>query len=144
MQVKDLMSGDVVCCTRDTNLQQVARLMVEHDCGAIPVIESNENRRPVGIITDRDITCRTVAMGKNPLQLTAGDCMTASCVTVKPENSLEECCNLLEENQLRRIVVLDSDGCCCGIIAQADIARAASEEQTAEVVKQVSEPGHLA
>lgn len=144
MQVKDLMTDDVVCCTRDTNLQQVARLMVEHDCGAIPVMESSQSRRPVGIITDRDIACRTVAIGKNPLELTAGNCMTPSCITVDAGSSLEECCDLLEEHQLRRIVVLDGDGCCCGIIAQADIARGAPVSQTAEVVKQVSEPGHTA
>ena len=136
------MSKDLVCCTRDTNLQQVARLMVEHDCGAIPVTESNTDRKPVGIITDRDITCRTVAMGKNPLKLTAGDCMTTSCITVSPESSIEECCNALEEHQLRRIMVVDDDGSCCGIVAQADSARMAPEHETAEVVKCVSEPTH--
>ena len=138
MQAKDLMSKDLVCCTRDTKLQQVARLMVEHDCGAIPVMESHSNKHPIGIITDRDITCRTIALGKNPLELTAGDCMTASCVTVSPDCSVEECCQVLEDHQLRRVLVVDNDGCCCGIIAQADIARMAPEHETAEVVKQVS------
>lgn len=144
MQAKDIMSKDLVCCTRETSLQQVARMMVEHDCGAIPVMESHENKRPMGIITDRDITCRTVAMGRNPLELTAGDCMTASCITVHPETSIEDCCQCLEEHQLRRVLVVDQDGCCCGIVAQADIARMAPEHEAAEVLKQVSEPGHLA
>src|SRR4051794_41186240 len=62
MQVREFMTGDPICCTRETGLPEVARMMVEHDCGAIPVVESRENRWPVGVITDRDITCRTVAM----------------------------------------------------------------------------------
>src|SRR4051794_29324542 len=65
MQVRDIMTADPICCTRETGLPEVARMMVEHDCGAVPVVESREDRRPVGIITDRDITCRAVAMRRN-------------------------------------------------------------------------------
>lgn len=94
-------------------------LMVEHDCGAIPVVEDERNRKPVGIVTDRDITCRTVAEGKNPLEMTVGDCMTGSCATVSQKDDVEDCCRIMEENQVRRVPVVD-DG---GIVAQADIAR---------------------
>ena len=67
MQTKEIMTSDPACCGPETPLPEVARLMVERDCGEIPVLD--ENRRPVGVITDRDITCRTVAEGKNPLEL---------------------------------------------------------------------------
>ncbi len=140
MQVKELMTGDVACCTRDTNLQEVAQKMVECDCGAIPVVESEESRKLVGIITDRDIVCRTVAQGKNPLEMTAGDCMTGSCTTVTPDTDVEECCHVLEEKQIRRVPVVDESGGCCGMVAQADIARRAGEHETAEVVQRVSQP----
>lgn len=138
MQVKDIMTRDPACCTPDTNLQAVARLMVECDCGEIPVVENRQSMKPVGVVTDRDICCRTVAEGKNPLGMTAGDCMSSPCVTVTPEMSVEECCRVMEENQIRRVPVVDERGACCGIVAQADIARHAPEQEAAEVVKVVS------
>lgn len=138
MQVKDIMTADPACCTADTSLQEVAQMMVDHDCGCIPIVENKDSKVPVGVITDRDIATRVVAKGKNPLDLTAGDAMTASVVSVTPETSLEECCNLMETEQIRRVTVVDANGGCCGIIAQADIANNASERKTAEVVQEVS------
>lgn len=91
MQVKDLMTQDPACCTPDTNLQEVAQMMVEQDCGCIPVVESQETLKPVGVVTDRDITCRTVAQGRNPLEMTAGECMSGPVLTVTPETSLGYC-----------------------------------------------------
>ena len=93
--------------------------------------------KPVGIVTDRDICCRTVAEGKNPLEMRAGDCMSSPCVTVTPEMSVEDCCRMMEE-KIRRVPVVDERDACCGIVAQADIARHAPEQETAEVVKEVS------
>ncbi len=99
MEAKDVMTPDPACCTPDTMLEQVARKMVENDCGEIPVVDNMATMLPVGVITDRDITCRTVAKGLNPLVMTAADCMTTPCVTVTPETSLDECCRIMEENQ---------------------------------------------
>ena len=139
MQVREIMTENPACCTPETNLQEVARLMVENDCGCIPVVDSQETRKPVGVITDRDICCRTVAEGKNPLEMAAGDCMTEAVVTVKQDASIEDCCNTMEENQIRRVPVVDAQGACCGMVAQADIARDASARKTADVVQQVSQ-----
>ena len=142
MNVKEIMSNDPACCTRETPLQDVAILMVENDCGEIPVVDNTQSMRPVGVVTDRDIVCRTVALGKNPLDLKARDCMSSPAVTVRPETSVDECCSLMEENQLRRIVVVDAQGCCCGIVSQADIARNADKSDAGEVVKEVSRQTH--
>ena len=142
MKVKEIMSKDPACCTRETSLQDIAILMVEHDCGEIPVVDSMQSKRPVGVITDRDITVRSVALGKNPLELRARDCMSSPAVTVGPESDLDECCRLMEENQLRRIPVVDESGCCCGIVSQADIALHASEDDAGEMVKEVSKETH--
>ena len=140
MRVQDVMTRDPFCCTRDSGLQEVARMMVEHDCGVIPVVDGRQNMKLIGAVTDRDITCRTVAVGKNPLEMTAAQCMSSPVVTARPDMSLDECRRLMEENQVRRIPVIDSRGACCGMVSQADIARKADKEQTAEVVKEVSKP----
>ena len=142
-QVKDIMTENPACCTPDTSVQEAARLMVKNDCGEIPVVESPENPKPVGVVTDRDICCRVVAEGKDSQTMVA-DCMTTPCVTVTPEDSVEDCCRVLEENQIRRVPVVDEQGNCCGIVAQADIAQSASEEQVAEVVQEVSQPDDAA
>ena len=144
MEVKDIMTPDPACCTPDTTLQRVAEMMVENDCGEIPVVENIASMKPVGVITDRDIVCRTVAKGLNPLSLTVSECMTTPCVTVTPDMPLDECCRVLEENQIRRVPVVDADGACCGIVALADIAKHAKTRDTAEVVKEVSEPSSSA
>jgi CBS domain-containing protein len=70
----------------------------------------------------------------------ARDCMSTPALTVTPDMSLEECCRIMEEKQIRRIPVVDAQGCCCGIVAQADIALKAPDRQAAEVVKDISRP----
>ena len=141
MEVERIMTSDPACCTPDTPLQEVARLMVENDCGQIPVVENGSSRRTVGVITDRDIVCRTLARGENPLNLTAEHIMTRPVLTVRPDTKVEECCRLMEERQVRRAPVEDESGRCCGIISLADIAQNLSEKTTGEVVRTVSQPG---
>jgi CBS domain-containing protein len=141
MKVKEIMTQNPACCMADDDLQSVAKLMVDHDCGCIPVVEDTSSNKPIGIVTDRDICCRAVAEGKNPLDLTAGDVMTGNVITVTPDMSVEECCNIMEDNQIRRVAVVDGSGACCGIVAQADIAVNADEHKTAEVVQEVSRAG---
>lgn len=140
MKVKDIMTVEPACCVPDTDLGEVARLMVEHDCGEIPVVQSNGVMKPVGVITDRDIVCRTVAQQLNPLEMTAADCMTEGCITVAEDAGIDACCALLEQHQVRRMLVVDASGALCGIVAQADIARSMSGRKTAEVVREVSQP----
>lgn len=138
MQVQHIMTSEPACCSPNTRLEAVAKLMVENDCGAIPIVDDVSSRHITGIVTDRDITCRTVAKGKNPLDLTAGDCMSHSIVTVSPSTSLEECCRIMEEKKVRRVPVVDAFGACCGIVSQADIAKVANVLETAEVVREIS------
>lgn len=113
-------------------------MMVRCDCGAIPVVENEGSRKPVGVITDRDICCRTIAEGKNPLEMNAGDVMTKNVKTIKPDAAVEECCQVMEHEQIRRVLVVDQEGACCGVVAQADIAMHASEHDVAETVHDVS------
>lgn len=138
MLVKEIMTENPACCTSETKLQEVAKMMVDNDCGCIPVVDSDASKKPIGMITDRDITIRTVAEGKNPLDLTAGDAMSNDAVTVTADSSVEDCCKLMEDKQIRRIAVVDSNGGCCGMVAQADVAINANAQKTAQVVKEVS------
>src|SRR6266436_5835779 len=140
MQAKDMMTTDPACCTADTALPGVARMMVDQDCGEIPVVENTSSKVPIGVVTDRDIVCRTVANGLNPLDLTAADCMSKPIVTVTPDISLEECCRIMEEKLIRRVPVVNERGSCCGIVSLADVALQTRERIAGEVVKEVSEP----
>lgn len=140
MKVKDMMTQNPACCTADTSLPEIAQMMVEKDCGEIPIIEDEESRLPIGVITDRDIVCRTVANKQNPLDLTAADCMTKPIVTVTPEMSLEECCRIMEEKLIRRVPVVDDRGSCVGIVAVADIALHTGKNVAGHIVREVSEP----
>lgn len=140
MKVKEVMTADPACCTTDTSLTEVAKMMVDNDCGEIPVVESQTNKRPIGVVTDRDIVCRTVAKGINPLDLTAADCMTKPIVTVTPDMSIDDCCRIMEEKRIRRVPVVDEKGACCGIVALADIALQGRDSAAGEVVKEVSAP----
>src|SRR2546423_515398 len=100
MQVKDLMTSDPSCCTAQDPLPKAAQLMVECDCGEIPVVDDTSSKRPIGVITDRDIACRTVAKGLNPLEMTVGDVMSTPVISVRPDDVIEDCCYLMEQKQI--------------------------------------------
>jgi CBS domain-containing protein len=131
------MTQNPTCASPDTPLQELARLMAELDCGAIPIVDGHE-RRPVGLVTDRDIAIRVVAKGRNPLEMVARDCMSTPVVSVSPGDSIEDCCHAMEAHQVRRLAVVEEDGSCVGIVSQADLALNAPEANVGEVVKEVS------
>lgn len=134
MKVKDIMTKKPVCVEGTTPLQEVARLMVEHNCGALPVMSAGK----LGIITDRDMVCRLLAKGKNLLELTADACLTDSVVTVQMDADVEDAISLMKEHQIRRLVVVDADDKCAGILAQADIALGTSDKTAGDLVEKVS------
>jgi CBS domain-containing protein len=136
--VSEIMSDEVACATADTALVEIARLMRDTDCGAIPIVESEQSLRPIGVVTDRDITVRIVAEGRSPLEATARDAMSETVITITPDADLEECLDLMEENQVRRVVVVE-EGVVVGIVAQADIAQWASDQDAAEMLEEISE-----
>ena len=140
MDVKSVMTPDPACCTPNTKLADVAKMMLDNDCGEIPVVADKDSRKPVGVITDRDIVIRTLARGTDPMQKTVGDVMSSPAVTVTPEMSLVECCDVMEREQIRRVPVVGEDGRICGIVSLADVAMHAGRRTTAEVLQEVSEP----
>lgn len=139
MTVRNLMTPNPACCTMDTTLQEVARMMVQCDCGEIPVVERQDLRKPVGVVTDRDIVCRAVAEGKSPL-LSVATVMSSPAVTIKEDDDIDEVIRLMETRQIRRVPVVDQNGVICGIVSLADIARLDSRKETSELVREVSTP----
>src|SRR5688572_31470915 len=142
MQVREIMSKDAKCCGPNARLVDVAQMMVAEDCGEIPVCD--EDGKPVGVLTDRDIVCRLVSKGKEPTGLTARDCMSSPVVTVTPETDIDDVARLMEQYQLRRLPVVDGDGLCCAMVAQADLATKGPHDTIVEVVSKVSEPNEFA
>lgn len=143
MSVDNIMTRDPVCCTPDSPLQQVATLMLENDCGEIPVVNDLRERRLLGVITDRDIAVRGVAAGLDAATTAAADVMTDSVVTVRENADEHDVCEKMEEYQIRRVPVVDAQGCVVGIVAQADIALKTNENEAGEVVKDVSRRGRF-
>jgi len=139
MKVREIMTENPLFCTPETGLLAAAKIMQVGDCGELPVLGDARRRRPVGVITDRDIVCRALAAGENPLALTVKDCMSAPAVTVRPETDVDVCCELLETLKIRRVPVVDEEGRCCGIVAQADIALKCAPGKAEEVVREVSQ-----
>jgi CBS domain-containing protein len=132
---REAMNPDPPRCTVHATLDEVAGLMVEHDCGAILVVDTAD--RPAGIITDRDIVRRVVAKGKNPLAYVAATCMSRPVVTVRGDAPLDQVLALMTRHQIRRIVVVDGTGSCAGIVSHADVAgRASSPAEGEKAAKQ--------
>jgi CBS domain-containing protein len=133
---RDIMTPSPQCCSGETTLNEVANLMVEADCGEIPITDAAN--RLVGVITDRDIVCRAVAKGRDTSSVAASEVMSQPVVCVKEDTPLNDVLAVMEENQIRRVPVVDETGCCCGIIAQADVALNVREGQVGELVREVS------
>jgi CBS domain-containing protein len=139
MRIEDVMTRNPACCTPDTGLREVAVMMVENDCGQIPLVRSTSDPQILGVVTDRDIVSRLVARGRNPLEMRAETCMSQPVITVRTDASVEDCIQLMETHRIRRVPVVDGDGLMRGIVSQADIAQHVSHASTGELVKQVSQ-----
>jgi len=134
----EVMTAHPTCCTPDTPLPRVAQLMVLQNCGEIPVVESDATKKPIGVVTDRDIVCRLIARGKNPSDYTAESCMSQPVVTVTEEMPVDEVIATMERHQIRRVPVVNPRGACVGMVSQADLAWNAGKKAVAELVREVS------
>jgi CBS domain-containing protein len=118
---REVMKPDPPRCTVHATLDEVAGLMVEHDCGAILVVDTAD--RPAGIITERDIVRRVVAKGKNPLAYAAATCLSRPVITVRGDVALDQVLALMTHHQIGQVVVVDGAGACAGMVSQDDISR---------------------
>ena len=139
MKIKDLMTTDVRTCSPGTTLAAAGALMLDGDCGILPVVK---NGKLVGIVTDRDLALKVVAEGRDPAATSVHAMMTSPVVTCLADDDLQIALDAMATHQLRRIPVVNSEQAVVGIVAQADVAiRGDQPEKTAEVVKQISQSG---
>ena len=133
--IRDLMTTNPRSLESGSTVMEAARLMRDEDAGLIPVVEGE---KLVGTVTDRDIAIRVVAEGKSPESITVGEIASRNLVTVDPQQQLHEALRLMARHQIRRLPVVEEDGRLVGIVAQADIARIASDTQTGDLVEDIS------
>jgi len=138
--VKDLMTAKVIAVTTVTFLPEAAKIMREEDIGVLPVTEPDG--RLLGVLTDRDITVRAVAEGKDISATQVADVFSAGdVITATPDTALAEAEQLMAEHKVRRLPVINPDRQLVGILSLADIAQALSEQDTGELLKEVTMPG---
>ena len=137
MKARDAMTPDVQLCTPEDTLHDAAEAMAALNCGLLPVTENN---RLVGMISDRDIAIRGVAMGRGP-DSRVRDVMTADVKYCFDDQDIEEVTENMGDIQVRRLPVLDRKKRLVGIIALGDIARRNMGDGTAEALGLISRPG---
>ncbi len=138
-KITEVMTPIPQCCTPDDSVIEVARVMQQHDVGVVPIIESQDTRRVLGIITDRDIVLRVVAEGRDPNEvISVRDVMTNEIVSLPPDADVLHAEELMKEHQLRRMLVVDENGCLVGIVSMADLARATDETQLGDTEKAIT------
>jgi CBS domain-containing protein len=136
MKVKDLMTSNPATVAPDDSCAQAATLMREEDCGSIPVVRDGTL---VGIVTDRDITIRAVAEGRDAKRTPVSEVMSADPVTVTPDADLEDAERIMRDRQIRRLPVVE-DGHLVGIVVTAQLARRDKADHVGETIKEISEP----
>jgi CBS domain-containing protein len=145
MKAQELMTANPACCTPDDSIDRAAQLMADNDCGCIPVVAGRDDSRVVGILTDRDIAVRGIAKAKGP-GTPVREVMTVDPFCCSRDADIKDVERVMAERQVRRVLVVDANRHCVGVIAQADLARAAelhkdvSEVEVARVVERISEP----
>ncbi len=135
MRCREIMTKSVRTATREMSLSEVAAMMRDGDMGAVPVVDGG---KLIGIVTDRDIVVRAVAIGK-VADTPIGEVMTTELFTVAPDDFVFEAIRLMGDKQVRRIPVVSSDGLLAGIIAMADVAlEMEDEKEIAETLEEIS------
>ena len=136
----EVMTKNPLCCLPEDLVTKAAGLMKSENIGSIPVVENEQTKKLVGIVTDRDLALRIVAEGLDAKSTKVEAVMTRKVVTCRAEDDLQKALDAMSEHQLRRIPVVDGDNKIVGIIAQADVAtRVDQPQKTAEMVKEISQ-----
>jgi CBS domain-containing protein len=138
----DVMTREPACCEAGDSVTQVASVMKREDVGSVPVVQSREDRKLIGIVTDRDLVVKVLAGGASIATATVADAMTPNPASCQESDDVSKAVGLMSERQVRRMPIVDSSGRLTGIIAQADVAtRVHSDQKTGELVEAISEPG---
>ena len=138
MKLKEIMTKEVETVHPENTLREAAQKMRVRDIGFLPVCEGDQF---VGVLTDRDIVLRTTAEGMDPNTIIGRDLMTAPVVYCFEDQDVQEAARLMEEHQVRRVVVLSrEEDRIAGVVSLGDMAKSAAKETSADVLQSVSEP----
>jgi CBS domain-containing protein len=139
MQLKEVMTPGVEVLSPESTILEAAEKMHHLDIGLLPICDGD---RLVGLLTDRDITVRAVAEGRNPVTTTVREVMTPDLVYGFDDQDVQDATRLMEQYQIRRLPVLNCHKQLVGMVALGDLAvHAGSQPLAGEVLEQVSEPG---
>ena len=134
--IRDVMTSNPCTIDADKTVAYAAKMMREEDVGLAPIVEGD---KLVGMLTDRDITTRVVAEGKDPNAVKVREVASSELVTVNPQQDLDEALRMMAKHQVRRLPVVEEDGRLVGVVAQADVAREADAAATGRLVEEISE-----
>jgi CBS domain-containing protein len=137
MKIKDIMTRDVEVIHPDSVIQEAAGKMKTLNIGSLPVCD---NRRLLGVLTDRDIAIRAVASGRDP-STKVSETMTPELIYCFEDENVKEAAKLMERHQIRRLPILDREKHLVGIVSLGDLAVETGNDQlSGHVLEEVSEP----
>lgn len=128
MSIAGICNRRVIALDKEQSVLEAARLMREHHVGDVIVTSTNGNRRPVGIVTDRDVVVSVVALGLDPAIITVGDVMYRQLVTAPGDQGVFETIQQMRQKGIRRLPVVDEGGVLIGIITLDDLLQLLAEE----------------
>ena len=138
MKISEVMTAGFETIDSTNSLIEAAKKMKSLDVGILPV---QEGTRLIGVVTDRDIVIRALADDRNPGETQVKDVISPNIVYCFEDDSVEDAVKLMEENQVRRLIVCREDGTPIGIVSLGDLAvRSGQEQLFAEALEQISEP----
>jgi CBS domain-containing protein len=140
MKISEIMTSNFEMIDSTESLIEAAREMKSLDVGALPV---REGTRLIGIITDRDIVVRGLAEGRNPDSTQVKDLISSEVVYCYEDDSVEDAARLMEDHQIRRLIVCKHDQTPVGIVSLGDLAvKTRKDELSGEALERISEPAH--
>ena len=134
--VREAMTVNPRTVSLNDSVVDAAHIMEQEDVGSVPVVDTDNVL--VGMITDRDITLRVVAAGKDPLSTAAGEVATRQVSPAYPDESLDEALEQMAHRQVRRLPVIEDDRV-VGILAQADVAHEVKDKKIGQLIEEISE-----
>ena len=139
MKVQDVMTKNPRSVSPTTTVREAAQIMKTQDVGFVPVVD--DNRRLVGVITDRDIAIRLVADGRDANTAVREVMSSGNIATLTADQDVDKAMQTMASEKVRRVPVVDERGSIVGVVAQADIVRKANDRKAEETVERISEPG---
>ncbi|MGZ9165662.1 MAG: CBS domain-containing protein [Anaerolineales bacterium] len=139
-KAREVMTKDLIYASPQDTIVAVAQLMKNEDIGPVLIVDNDDSKTLVGIVTDRDLVLKVIAEGHDPKTTRVEEVMSKELVTCRADDDVDVAMQAMAQFQLRRIPIVDNDDRLVGIISQADVAtRVGETEKTAEVVREISQ-----